>query len=169
MKAMHPYLALAYQSKLKEMFLQDFKKVLSKDKEVLERGKLNFINYSQLKNWNVRELNSDLGEVEQALYDKVEHMIYKTDMDSVLRMLYSFRNGVKRLPYRDKDDLYEWTNKDGNEKFSHKGNLPLAHFRFNWDKRYIIPESTLNNIKAFVDTIYEEHEDINARDRGTKV
>ena len=48
MKAMHPYLALAYQSKLKEMFLQDFKKVLSKDKEVLERGKLNFINYSQI-------------------------------------------------------------------------------------------------------------------------
>lgn len=169
MKAMHPYLALAYQSKLKKMFLQDFKKVLSKDEETPERGKLNFINYSQLKNWNIRELYGDLGEVEQSLYDKVKHMIYKTDMDSVLRMLYSFRNGVKRLPCRDKDDLYKWTIKDGNEKLSHKGNLPLAHFRFNRDRRYIISENTLNNIKAFVDTIYEEHEDIDARDRGTKV
>lgn len=169
MKAMHPYLALAYQNKLKEMFLKDFKKALSKDRKVLEKGKLNFINYSQLKNWDVRELHDDLGEVEQALYDKVKHMIYNTDMGSVLRMLYSFRNGVKRLPCRDEDDLYEWTNKDGNEKLSHKGNLPLAHFRFNWDKRYIIPESMLNNIKEFVDTIYEEHEDINARDRGTEI
>lgn len=47
----------------------------------------------------------------------------------------------------------EWTNKDGNEKYSTK-NLPKAHFRWDW-RRYTLSKESVDKITEFVDTILE--------------
>lgn len=75
-----------------------------------------------------------------------------SDFESVIRMLYSFRNGPKSgLKVADPDDNYKWTNKDGNEKYSTK-NLPKAHFRWDW-RRYTLSKESVDKITEFVDTI----------------
>lgn len=53
----------------------------------------------------------------------------------------------------DPEDNYEWTNKDGNEKYSTK-NLPKAHFRWDW-RRYTLSKESVDKITEFVDTILE--------------
>lgn len=74
--------------------------------------------------------------------------------ESVIRMLYSFRNGPKSgIKVADPEDNYEWTNKDGNEKYSTK-NLPKAHFRWDW-RRYTLSKESVDKITEFVDTILE--------------
>lgn len=133
------YTALLGQQKLKESFVKDLELVLSRKNPNIEKGKLNFIRYSEMKNWSVRELfGEDLEQADRALINKVYHMLFDigSDFESVIRMLYSFRNGPKSgIKVADPEDNYEWTNKDGNEKYSTK-NLPKAHFRWDW-RRYI--------------------------------
>ena len=77
-----------------------------------------------MKNWSVRELfGEDLEQADRALINKVYHMLFDigSDFESVIRMLYSFRNGPKSgIKVADPEDNYEWTNKDGNEKYSTK-------------------------------------------------
>lgn len=51
----------------------------------------------------------------------------------------------------DPEDNYEWTNKDGNEKYSTK-NLPKAHFRWDWG-RYTLSKESVDKITEFVDAI----------------
>lgn len=125
------YTALLGQQKLKESFVKDLELVLSRKNPNIEKGKLNFIRYSEMKNWSVRELfGEDLEQADRALINKVYHMLFDigSDFESVIRMLYSFRNGPKSgIKVADPEDNYEWTNKDGNEKYSTK-NLPKAHF-----------------------------------------
>lgn len=66
----------------------------------------------------------------------------------------SFRNGPKSgIKVADLEDNYEWTNKDGNEKYSTK-NLPKAHFRWDW-RRYTLSKESVDKITEFVDTILE--------------
>lgn len=51
-----------------------------------------------MKNWSVRELfGEDLEQADRALINKVYHMLFDigSDFESVIRMLYSFRNGPK--------------------------------------------------------------------------
>lgn len=119
--------------------------------------KLNFIRYSEMKNWSVRELfGEDLEQADRALINKVYHMLFDigSDFESVIRMLYSFRNGPKSgIKVADPEDNYEWTNKDGNEKYSTK-NLPKAHFRWDW-RRYTLSKESVDKITEFVDTILE--------------
>lgn len=151
------YTALLGQRKLKESFVKDLELVLSRKNPNIEKGKLNFICYSEMKNWSVRELfGEDLEQVDRALINKVYHMLFDIDSDfeSVIRMLYSFRNGPKSgIKVADPEDNYEWTNKDGNEKYSTK-NLPKAHFRWDW-RRYTLSKESVDKITEFVDTILE--------------
>lgn len=98
----------------------------------------------------------DLGQADRALINKVYHMLFDigSDFESVIRMLYSFRNGPKSgIKVADPEDNYEWTNKDGNEKYSTK-NLPKAHFRWDW-RRYTLSKESVDKITEFVDTILE--------------
>ena len=151
------YTALLGQQKLKESFVKDLELVLSRKNPNIEKGKLNFIRYSEMKNWSVRELfGEDLGQADRALINKVYHMLFDigSDFESVIRMLYSFRNGPKSgIKVADPEDNYEWTNKDGNEKYSTK-NLPKAHFRWDW-RRYTLSKESVDKITEFVDTILE--------------
>ena len=109
-----------------------------------------------MKNWSIRQIakEGELSEEDQALVDKVHHMllIINTDFESVVRMLYSFRNGPKAgIRVYDYGKNYEWTNKDGNEKPS-THNLPKSHFRWNW-KRYTLSRESVKRITEFVDNI----------------
>lgn len=149
------YTALLGQQKLKESFVKDLELVLSRKNPNIEKGKLNFIRYSEMKNWSVRELfGEDLEQADRALINKAYHMLFDigSDFESVIRMLYSFRNGPKSgIKVADPEDNYEWTNKDGNEKYSTK-NLPKAHFRWDW-RRYTLSKESVDKITEFVDTI----------------
>lgn len=87
------YTALLGQQKLKESFVKDLELVLSRKNPNIEKGKLNFIRYSEMKNWSVRELfGEDLEQADRALINKVYHMLFDigSDFESVIRMLYSF-------------------------------------------------------------------------------
>lgn len=98
--------------------------------------------------------SEDLEQADRALINKVYHMLFDigSDFESVIRMLYSFRNGPKSgIKVADPEDNYEWTNKDGNEKYSTK-NLPKAHFRWDW-RRYTLSKESVDKITEFVDTI----------------
>ncbi len=99
-------------------------------------------------------VGEDLEQADRALINKVYHMLFDigSDFESVIRMLYSFRNGPKSgIKVADPEDNYEWTNKDGNEKYSTK-NLPKAHFRWDWG-RYTLSKESVDKITEFVDTI----------------
>lgn len=96
-----------------------------------------------------------------SLIDKIDSMLDKgNSLGDVLIMLNSFLrpkglNGVRgtkrlRSNVRGTDDYHEWTEKDGNEKLSHKGNLPKAHFRWNYGERYILTDEELNKIQKFI-------------------
>lgn len=62
------YTALLGQQKLKESFVRDLELVLSRKYPNIEKGKLNFIRYSEMKNWSVRELfGEDLEQADRAL------------------------------------------------------------------------------------------------------
>lgn len=157
MKIASIYSALLGQKKLKEQFVEDLRNLLHKDNKLrMTSGKLSFVKYSELKTWSIRQIakEGELSEEDQALVDKVHHMllIKNTDFDSVVRMLYSFRNGPKAgVRVYNYDKNYEWTNKDGNEKLS-THNLPKSHFRWNW-KRYTLSRESVKRITEFVDNI----------------
>lgn len=155
MDTVSKYTALLGQKKLKESFVKDLELALSRESIDMKPGKLNFISYSEMKDWSVRGLiGEDLKPEDRALINKVSHMLFEihSDFESVIRMLYSFRNGPKSgLKVADPDDNYEWTNKDGNEKCSTE-NLPKAHFRWDW-KRYTLSKESVDKITEFVDII----------------
>ena len=74
------YTALLGQQKLKESFVKDLELVLSRKNPNIEKGKLNFIRYSEMKNWSVRELfGEDLEQADRALTNKVYHMLFDID------------------------------------------------------------------------------------------
>lgn len=76
------YTALLGQQKLKESFVKDLELVLSRKNPNIEKGKLNFIRYSEMKNWGVRELfGEDLGQADRALINKVYHMLFDIGSD----------------------------------------------------------------------------------------
>lgn len=106
------YTALLGQQKLKESFVRDLELVLSRKYPNIEKGKLNFIRYSEMKNWSVRELfGEDLEQADRALINKVYHMLFDigSDFESVIRMLYGFRNGPKSgIKVADPEDNYDW-------------------------------------------------------------
>lgn len=60
---------------------------------------------------------------------------------------------ISGIKVADPEDNYEWTNKDGNEKYFTK-NLPKAHFRWDW-RRYTLSKESVDKITEFVDTILE--------------
>lgn len=157
MKIVSIYSALLGQKKLKEQFVKDLRNLLHKDNKLrMIPGKLSFVKYSELKTWSIRQIakEGELSEEDQALVDKVDHMLFvlDTDFESVIRMMYSFRKGTKAgIRVYGYEDNYEWTNKDGNEKLS-THNLPKAHFRWNW-KRYTLSEESVKRIIEFVDNI----------------
>jgi hypothetical protein len=157
MKAVSIYSALLGQKKLKEQFVEDLRNLLHRDNKLcMIPGKLSFVKYSELRTWSIRQIakKGELSEEDQALIDKVNHMLLtlNTDFESVIRMLYSFRRGVKAgIRVYDYSKNYEWTNKDGNEKLS-THNLPKAHFRWNW-RRYTLSEESVKRITEFVDNI----------------
>ena len=100
MKVVSIYSALLGQKKLKKQFVEDLRNLLHRDNKLhMIPGKLSFVKYSELKNWSIRQIakEGELSEEDQALVDKVHHMllIINTDFESVVRMLYSFRNGPK--------------------------------------------------------------------------
>lgn len=146
------YTALLGQQKLKESFVKDLELVLSRKDPNIEKGKLNFIRYSEMKNWSVRELfGEDLEQADRALINKVYHMLFDigSDFESVIRMLYSFRNGPKSgIKVADPEDNYEWTNKDGNEKYSTK-NLPKAHKSLSGKDTICLSMLTLKKINLY--------------------
>ena len=81
------YTALLGQQKLKESFVKDLELVLSRKDPNIEKGKLNFIRYSEMKNWSVRELfGEDLEQADRALINKVYHMLFDigSDFESVI-------------------------------------------------------------------------------------
>lgn len=151
------YTALLGQKKLKEDFVKELSLILSKsDGYQIVPGKLTFVYFSELKDWSVRDMGDQgkLSEEDEVLINKVTHMLFdiNCDFESVIRMLYSFRNGPKSgIKVADPDDNYEWTNKDGNHKYSTK-NLPKAHFRWNW-RRYTLSKESVDKITEFVDII----------------
>lgn len=157
MKAVSIYSALLGQKKLKEQFVEDLRNLLHRDNKLrMIPGKLSFVKYSELKTWSIRQIakEGELFEEDQALIDKVNYMLLtlNTDFESVIRMLYSFRNGPKAgIRVYDYGKNYEWTNKDGNEKLS-THNLPKAHFRWNW-RRCTLSEESVKRITEFVDNI----------------
>lgn len=141
------YLHLCKLNKIREDFLNDFYKALRGSKRV-----------SLPDIYEVKPEDLKLSAEETALLYKVHSMVYGGDLATVLRMLYSFRFGAKRIksnPYGSyTDSMYEYTDKDGNEKLSHKGNLPRAHFRWNFGKRYTLNADTLQKIETFLGAIF---------------
>ncbi len=97
-----------------------------------------------------------VSETQYSLIDKVDSMLDKgAGLKDVLIMLNSFSRGTKRIksnPYggRNHESYYDWTEKDGNEKLSHKGNIPKAHFRWNYGERYTLTDEELNKIQQFI-------------------
>lgn len=159
MKTVSIYTALLGQKKLKEQFVEELSDLLQRNNKLrMVPGKLSFVKYSELKSWSIRQIakENELCEEDQALIDKIHHMLFEIDSDfeSVIRMLYSFRNGVKsKIKEYEPENNYEWTNKDGNEKLS-TYNLSKAHFRWNW-KRHVLPDESVKRITDFVDKILE--------------
>jgi len=113
----------------------------------------------ELKNTNFYSVDElvkfNLTQQQIALIGKVHNMLDKGNgLKDVIIMINSFSRGTKRLktnPYNTNEgDLYEWTNKDGNEKYSHKGNIPNAHFRWDYGQRYTLSEEDLRKISLFI-------------------
>lgn len=157
MKAVSIYSALLEQKKLKQQFIRDLENLLKVSAKFKFDTKFEIIRYRDLANWDIRRLGKELSEEDEALIDKIEYMllIKHNDFASVIRMLWNFRKGVKSgLKVRNPEQNYKWTSKDGNEKHS-TSNLPRAHFRWNYGKRYVLSPRSVKKITEFVDQILE--------------
>lgn len=176
---MEKYIGLVNPSKLKLEFLFDLFLVFSPENKSTSQRNWNYIyvrnghhiEYNgfdkgrkqlvQNENKTYRECGSfaevlNLTETQYSLIKKVENMLNKGNgLSDVLIMLNSFSRGTKRLKTNITCDSrhekqYQWTEKDGNEKLSHKGNLPKAHFRWNYGERYTLTDEELNKIQGFI-------------------
>lgn len=114
-----------------------------------DKVKADFVN-------DLEKILSPLSVAGRALVSKVEHMINHkgAGLKDAVIMLKSFQRGTKRrlraTAGSNHTDLYEYTVKDGNEKYSHKGNLERAHFRWNDDQRYKLTNEEIQNISKLV-------------------
>jgi len=151
------YIKLCNLNQIREDFILDFYRALSgKPKALLPKDI-----------WRAEVSLFNLTEAGHALLIKVVHMMGENDMATVLRMLYSFRFGVKRIRMHfdswDHEKQYDYTDKNGNEKLSHKGNLPKAHFRWNNGGRYILSDLELQRIETFLGAIFPPDIKYNAK------
>lgn len=158
---MEIYKGLINPNKYKQLFIKELISVFSP----LENGYEKWLETQKPNIYIVKA--EDIANVlkitftEYALIEKISCMLYKGGgLRDVIIMLNSFSNGPKRLrsnPYgeREHDGYYDWTSKNGNEKFSHKGNVPNAHFRWNHGKRYTLTELDLKIIKGFIHPFFQ--------------
>lgn len=176
---MEKYIGLINPSKLKLEFLFDLFLVFSPENKSMSQRNWNYIylknghhiEYNgfdkgrkqliQNEDKTYRECSSfadvlNITTTQYALLKKVENMLDKGNgLTDVLIMFNSFSRGTKRLKTCGASDYvhekqYEWTEKDGNEKLSHRGNLPRAHFRWNFGERYTLTDEELNKIQGFI-------------------
>ena len=132
-----------------------------RDKQNYEKEKFNELkNHFDLLNITSKENEVlNLSVTQYALINKIEHMYYKgSGLKDIVIMLDSFKRGIKRLKtcqssHSTHDRQYNWTEKDGNEKYSHKGNLPRGHFKWNGGTRYILSDEDLTTIADFINPI----------------
>ena len=125
-------------------------------------------------NFNSRDFdNMGLSESGLALIQKIDYKIEQTDFKSILRMLYSFKYGTKRLrSYYGTEKEYTWINKDGVDVCSMGTNDKQAHFRWNGGKRYLLSDKEIDLIQSLIGHVnavdvgynprvskYEEEED----------
>jgi hypothetical protein len=97
----------------------------------------------------------NLNETQTALISKVEHIIFNlNDFNGAVNMLTSFKNGVKNLKSHKytHESLFDWKDKDGNEKMAHSKNLQKAHFFWNYQQRYILTDLDIENINRLLNT-----------------
>lgn len=144
---MKKYQGLIDSKNIKKSFLVELTSLLS---GILE-DRLKYTNFNSKEEL----VKFNLNEQQVALINKVSNMLDKGNgLKDVVIMLDSFKRGTKRLktnPYNsDEGSLYEWTIKNGNEKYSHKGNIPNAHFRWNYGERYTLNEEDLRKISLFI-------------------
>lgn len=98
----------------------------------------------------VKVVNDKMTNMKTRTYEGVQHGDWVRCVLCGAQMLLPCGSGIK---VADPEDNYEWTNKDGNEKYSTK-NLPKAHFRWDW-RRYTLSKESVDKITEFVDTILE--------------
>lgn len=156
---MDNYVALINPKKYKEQFLDELIGCLSR---VSGKGQVEFRRKFESNLLEIcKHPTIDLNETQIALINKVEHMLfYRGGLKDVLSMLQSFSRGTKRLRSNYNADSrhenhYEYTDKDGNEKLSHKGNLKKAHFRWNDGGRYTLTDSDINNIHGLINPLLQ--------------
>lgn len=150
---MEKYIALLFPNQLKEEFIEEFIAVLSNisKEQIVFRKRFESNLFEIMKHPTI-----NLSLVQIALVDKVTNMMDKgAGFLDVITMLNSFSRGTKRLKTNitcdsRHDEQYQYTDKDGNEKLSHKGNIPNAHFRWNFGERYTLSIEDLEKIKVFV-------------------
>lgn len=148
------YLPLLNLAQLRVDFIKDlvlyFSPAENSYEKWLETQKANY--YVIKKNEQIEIL--EIPFAEYALIEKVYHMVNRFDFYNTVNFLNALPRGVKRLKSNpdenDHEKQYEWTDKDGNEKLSHKGNLPKAHFRWNHGERYILSEESIQKVIRFL-------------------
>jgi len=150
---MNKYQVLLEIEDLKIQFILDLIVLFSG--ENAEHNKQSFVNrrYENIP-YNFRDLRG-LQENEQALIEKLCHIIFnRGGFKPALDMLKSFKRGVKALgdnkKQYDHEKRYTLTDKDGNLKYSHKGNLPKAHFRWNYGTRYVLSSEQIDKIESLI-------------------
>lgn len=149
---MNKYKVLLEVEELKLGFISDLLLLFSPE-NYKKHNRIAFI-ATKYKNipYNFSDLKG-LQENEEALLSKLCHIIFnRGGFKPALEMLKSFKNGVKRLRsnFDAEDRGREYTDKDGNYKFSHKQNLPKAHFRWNEGNRYILTAEQIDKIESLI-------------------
>ena len=176
---MEKYIGLINPSKLKLEFLFDLFLIFSPENKSISRRNFNYIYiknghhiaYNSFKEGRkVLIQNEDktyrncssfaevlnITNIQYYLLEKVENMLNKgAGMKDVIIMLNSFSRGTKRLRTSNSNTFiherqYNWVNKNGNYKLSHKENLPNAHFKWNLGERYTLTDEELNKIDVFI-------------------
>lgn len=137
---------LVNRSELQRSFVEDLICLLASITKEKVKG-------IQIYNDSLDKLN--LNSTQKALVIKVYHMTDKgAGLKDIIKMLNSFSKGTKRIKSNRWDNhhemQYEFTEKDGNEKYSHKGNIPNAHFRWDYGQRYTLSEEDLRKISLFI-------------------
>jgi|GEM_PF-6902269 len=149
------YLPLLNLNQLRQDFIKDFVLHFSPAENAYEKWiETQKPNYYVLKSQEEVEI-LEIPFSEYALIEKVMHMVEKFDFYNTVNFLNRLPKGVKRLrsnPYgeRNHESYYDYTEKDGNEKLSHKGNLPKAHFRWNYGERYILSAESIEKVITFL-------------------
>lgn len=168
MKLKNKYQTLLYSYSIKWDFINEVKQVLidnnsSANNIATQVGKHLFtIKYSELTTWSTRDKLhiNHLSESGEALLSKLAHMAIRYDFASMIRMLYSFRNGTKRLSNPADYTIFQTyecgEHKDGQEYIKHTQNCKRAHFRWNRGGRYILSDKEVEGITKLIDTYFPD-------------